>query len=602
MQSYLILGLFKKKQIIYKNFNFLLYIFYEEEDLVTSYDNFLGFLTLHTSLWDKRYFIKHIILRNSINKDFYKFHELTTKKLLPIKKPYYKFFFKKKIFLKREQINIPRMSMRNWLTSDSSYVGSKMESLKFYTQVSRMNESRGNFVIFTKKEKDRIYKNIQTRNAFYGFGREMLANNVNYRYSEALATNLVLKIGQPLNIKKKKSLPFFLKEVQYNLFSISYILFNMKSTVRDRIAKPYLPYFGINFLSSIIPYFHGYPTFKKKIRSTHPIFFSSMKNYTGFLFEDILKSILNLNNTSYFLSTLKNSNFFFDKKYLVFPTLDSSTKVFLRGYLNIEDWYPLSTGAIPYPGADCYFSQFIPNKLISSRVLDSLQNTVLKKNVSFFLNLFTNKSTKPIKKKQKYSTTSIMGMRNFVLLKNQRKKIFILNQSSYIPDFMGYFRSKKEPYHRLGLQSILDEQTLIKNYLKQNENKSRISEGYSEAMVADEEEVEEDEILDKYEYSESKFPVTFQDYCVLIVADHIYNWATLELKKSLGETVEKTPYLSPQTFMILREPVCDTTNMTEDIFDSVKWFLEHLEAFEADYIKGNGEFSLANLYSDEGEI
>ena len=50
MQSYLTLSFFKKKQIIYKNFNFLLRISYEEENLVISYDNFLGFLILHTSL------------------------------------------------------------------------------------------------------------------------------------------------------------------------------------------------------------------------------------------------------------------------------------------------------------------------------------------------------------------------------------------------------------------------------------------------------------------------------------------------------------------------------------------------------------------------
>lgn len=491
--------------------------------------------------------------------------------------------------------------MRNWLTSDSSYVGSKMESRKFYSQVARMVESRGDFIIFTKKEKHRIYRNIQTRNAFYGFGREMLANNLNYRYSEALANDFALKMHQNFKIKKKKSLVFFFKEVQYNLFSVSYILFNMKSTVRDRIAKPYLPYFGINFLSSITPYFHGYPTFKKKIRNTHPIFFSSMKNYTGLLFEDILKSILNLNNTSHLLQTLKNSNFFFNKieaeKCSVFPTVDNSTKVFLNGYLNVEDWYPLSTAAIPYPGSDCYFSQFIPSKLINNIGLDSLQNTVLKKNVSFFLNLFINKPSKSTEKKQKYSTISIMKMRNFVFLKNQRKKIFILNQSSYIPDFMGYFRSKKEPYHRLNITNYSKRADPITNYY-QYENKAFIREGYVEGKFAQEEE-EEEEIFDNYDYNLSKRPESLQDYAVLIVTDHIYNWASLELKKSLGETVEKTEYVSEQRFQLLELPPVNILTMDQDTYELLKSYLLSLRSFEADYIACNEQLYVTDLFLDE---
>ena len=196
-------------------------------------------------------------------------------------------------------------------------------------------------VIFTKKEKQRIHKNIQAKNAFLGFGREGLANNVNYRYSESLANSFVKKILHNLKLpalkNKKKTLFSFFKEIHYNLFTVSYILFNMKTTVRDTRTKPYLPYFGVNFLSSILPYFHGYPTIKKKIRGSNPIYFSSMKSYTGFLFEDILKSTLNLNNTSHLLLILKNGNFFFDRKKIIYPTVDTVTKRFLSEFSKIED-------------------------------------------------------------------------------------------------------------------------------------------------------------------------------------------------------------------------------------------------------------------------
>ena len=188
-------------------------------------------------------------------------------------------------------------------------------------------------------------------------------------------------------------------------------------------------------------------------------------------------------------------------------------------------------------------------------------------------------------------------MRNFVFLKNQRKKIFILDQSSYIPDFMGYFRSKKEPYHRLNITNYSNRADPITNYY-QYENKFLIKEGYVEGKFAQEEE-EEEEIFDKYDYNLSKRPESLEDYGVLIVMDHIYNWASLELKKSLKETVEKTEYVSEQRFQLLELPVFNILTMDQDTYKLLKSLLLSLRSFEADYIACNEQLYVTDLFLDE---
>lgn len=158
---------------------------------------------------------------------------------------------------------------------------------------------------------------------------------------------------------------------------------------------------------------------------------------------------------------------------------------------------------------------------------------------------------------------------------------------------MAYFRSKKEPYYALNVRSNSAKEAISFKY-QTYRVKQFMKLAYDET-----EEIQEDypTILGKtgLRYRNKKH---YAWYCLSAIEDNIYYWSTLELRKSLGESLEREKYRSNQGNLWMQKMLQSNPTMSKRQIAVQQIFASSLDAFEEKYIEYNKNFFLAHLYSD----